>query len=43
VDASVQRSLDRVTTIGRPFPEGSKDQQRTYILKFDLRAKRGLA
>jgi outer membrane biosynthesis protein TonB len=43
MDASVQRTLDRVTTVGRPFPEGVKDKQRTYILKFDLKVKRGLA
>ncbi len=43
VDTSVERTLERVDTIGRPFPEGTKDQKRTYILKFDLKAKRGLA
>ena len=26
VDASVQRTLDKVTTMRRPFPEGSKDR-----------------
>ena len=43
MDSSVQRTLDRVTTVGRPFPEGVKDKQRSYILKFDLKVKRGLA
>ncbi len=43
VDTSVERTLERVDTIGRPFPEGTKDTKRTYILKFDLKAKRGLA
>jgi outer membrane biosynthesis protein TonB len=43
IDASVRRTLERVTTIGRPFPEGVKDQERTYKLKFDLKAKRGMA
>jgi hypothetical protein len=43
IDASVQRTLDRVTTIGRPLPETIKDAQRTYKLKFDLKAKRGMA
>jgi TonB family protein len=43
MDASVQRALDRVPSIGRPFPEGIKDKQRSYILKFDLKVKRGLA
>jgi len=43
IDQSVQRTLDRVTTIGRPFPEGMKEKQHTYILRFDLKAKQGLA
>jgi outer membrane biosynthesis protein TonB len=43
MDASVQRTLDRVPSMGRPFPEGVKEKQRTYILKFDLKVKRGLA
>ncbi|HWW02422.1 MAG TPA: TonB C-terminal domain-containing protein [Candidatus Acidoferrum sp.] len=43
VDSSVQRTLDRVTTIGRPFPEGAKESERTYKLKFDLKTKRGTA
>jgi TonB family protein len=43
VDASVRETLRRVTTIGREFPESIKDKQRTYILVFDLKAKRGLA
>jgi protein TonB len=43
VDASVRSTLDRVRTIGRPFPEGVKDKERTYIIHFNLKAKRGLA
>jgi outer membrane biosynthesis protein TonB len=43
VDESIQRTLERVTSIGRPFPEGMKEKQRTYILRFDLKAKQGLA
>jgi TonB family protein len=43
VDASVQKTLERVRTIGRPFPEGAKDSKRTYTLVFDLKAKRGMA
>jgi TonB family protein len=42
VDASVQRTLKRVTTIGRPFPEGMNEKQKTYNLSFDLKAKKGL-
>jgi TonB family protein len=43
MDASVQRVLDRVTTVGRPFPEGVKDSELTYIIPFNLKAKRGMA
>ena len=43
MDSSVQRTLSRVTTIGRPFPEGVKESQRTYVLRFDIKTKRGLA
>jgi outer membrane biosynthesis protein TonB len=43
VDETVQRTLERVTTMGRPFPEGMKEKQHTYILRFDLKAKQGLA
>lgn len=43
VDDSIQRTLERVTSMGRPFPEGMKEKQRTYILRFDLKAKQGLA
>ena len=42
VDRSVQRTLDRVRFIA-PFPDGAKEKQRTYIIHFNLRAKRGLA
>ena len=42
VDSSVRRTLDRVTFI-RPFPEGAKESERTYIINFNLKAKRGLA
>jgi colicin import membrane protein len=43
VDASVQRALDKVTNIGKSFPEGSKDKERTYIIPFNLKTKRGTA
>jgi protein TonB len=42
VDSSVRRTLDRVNFIA-PFPEGAKENQRTYIINFNLKAKRGLA
>lgn len=43
VDASVQRTLDRVTSIGRPFPAGARDKQRSYKIPFNLKVKRGSA
>lgn len=39
VDASVRRTLERVQFIA-PFPEGSTDKERTYIINFNLKAKR---
>ena len=39
VDRSVQNTLDRVTDIA-PFPAGSPDTERTYIINFNLKAKR---
>ena len=41
VDASVQRTLDRVTFIAR-FPEGSTDKERTYTINFIPKANRTL-
>ena len=41
VDASVQRTLDRVTFIA-PFPEGATEKERTYTINFNLQAKRSL-
>jgi len=40
-DDSVQKTLDRVTFIA-PFPDGATDKQRTYIINFNLKAKRML-
>jgi TonB family protein len=39
VDRSVQRALDRVTHL-EPFPDGATDKERTYIINFNLKAKR---
>jgi TonB family protein len=41
VDASVQRTLDRVTFIA-PFPEGAAEKERTYTINFNPKAKRSL-
>ena len=41
LDASVQRTLNRVRNIA-PFPDDATDKERTYIINFNLKAKRGL-
>ena len=41
VDASVQRTLERVTFIA-PFPEGAVEKERTYIIYFNPRIKQSL-
>ncbi len=39
VDKSIQATLDRVTFV-RPFPDGSKDSQKTFNITFSLKAKK---
>lgn len=39
VDASVQRTLNNVKFIA-PFPSGTTDKERTFIINFNLKAKR---
>ena len=39
VDNSVRRTLDRVTFVA-PFPDGAKEKDRTFIINFNLKAKR---
>ena len=39
VDNSVRRTLDRVTFVA-PFPDGAKEKERTFIINFNLKAKR---
>ncbi len=41
VDASVQRTLDRVNFIA-PFPDGATEKQKTFIINFNLKTKRML-
>lgn len=41
VDRSVQSTLQRVKFIA-PFPEGAKEHERTFIINFNLKAKRSL-
>jgi TonB family protein len=42
LDQSVQRALDKVTKLP-PFPEGTKDFERTFTIQFSLKARRGMA
>jgi TonB family protein len=39
MDRSIERTLENVTFIA-PFPEGAKDQERTFTIEFNLKAKR---
>ena len=39
LDRSVQSALDRVKTIGKDFPAGSKDSKRTFTLDFTPRIR----
>jgi TonB family protein len=39
LDKTVQRALDKVKFVA-PFPEGSRDEQRTFTINFNLKAKR---
>jgi TonB family protein len=41
VDTSIQRTLERVTFIA-PFPQGAVEKERTYVINFNLKAKRML-
>ena len=41
VDASVQRALERVKFIA-PFPEGTTDKERTYVINFNPKSKKML-
>jgi TonB family protein len=41
VDTSVRRTLDSVNFVA-PFPEGAKEKERTFQIKFDHKAKRML-
>ncbi|MCZ7637374.1 MAG: TonB C-terminal domain-containing protein [Verrucomicrobia bacterium] len=38
LDQSVRATLDRVRTIGRPFPEGARDSQREFDIEFNLQS-----
>ncbi len=40
LDRSIRTVLDRVATVGRPFPAGATEERRSYVITFDLNAKR---
>jgi len=39
LDRAIQATLDRVNFVA-PFPQGAKDSQRTFVISFDLKAKK---
>lgn len=39
-DRSIQYTLDRIRSIGVAFPAGAKESERTFILTFNLKAKK---
>jgi TonB family protein len=39
LDRSVRSALDRVRTIGRPFPDGATDSQREFEIEFNLETR----
>lgn len=39
LDGNIRQLLARVKTIGRSFPEGVKEERRTYLIDFNLEAK----
>jgi outer membrane biosynthesis protein TonB len=41
VDKSVRTALERVRTIGRPFPEGATDDRREFDIEFNLQSRGG--
>jgi outer membrane biosynthesis protein TonB len=42
LNRSVQRALDAVTTIGKSFPESSKDVERTFTIEFNLKTRKAI-
>lgn len=39
IDRAIQAALDRVNFVA-PFPQGAKESQRTFIISFDLKARK---
>ncbi len=42
LNKSVQRALDSVSDIGKPFPIGAKEAERTFTIEFNLKTRRGI-
>ena len=42
LNSSVERAL-QLRSLGVPFPEGSNDSERTFLIRFNLKARRGSA
>jgi len=42
LNKSVQRALDSVSDIGKPFPTGAKETERTFTIEFNLKTRRGI-
>ena len=40
LNKSVRRALDAVREIGKPFPEGAKELERTFNIEFNLKTRR---
>jgi outer membrane biosynthesis protein TonB len=43
LDASMQRLLDRISSVRRPFPEEMTEKQHSYTIPFNLKSNRGAA
>ncbi|MHB1305473.1 MAG: TonB C-terminal domain-containing protein [Limisphaerales bacterium] len=42
LDKSVRAVLDRVSSVGRPFPAGATEDRRSYVISFNLKARRAI-
>jgi colicin import membrane protein len=42
LNKSIRRALDAVREIGKPFPEGAKELERTFNIEFNLKSRRAV-
>lgn len=42
LNKSVRRALDAVREIGKPFPEGARESERTFNIEFNLKTRRAV-